>query len=372
MRVTILDLDWYNNLSFVPNPTCMRLSSFYKQSGYSVNFATKQVHLTLAYDILYIVREKMSGSVPECINIRDKRVKLLGKAFRFFGNYVKQLDDAILMCRPDYTLYDLPLSNRLAGASFVQFYGSDGLLPGFQDFHTAYEKAKDIVVSDVDFWSKKIEDVRYCVELLKKEKNIVFSHPISLKNLVKDEERIKLLLSLNLKLHYGWEFVNDCGFDDYPNIINFIRRFKDTFVNVTMKPIEFKFWRKGYSDIDNIRYGFELAAAAKEKRAHIILKAPDRLECALWDYYENLEAWSKIDFQSSYVDFVFGVQHTVGGRDYFALANNELYWSLPITQNLADICRRDWSIIKNYGFLTWGGKMDKFVDLSKTLRIKEN
>ena len=110
----------------------------------------------------------------------------------------------------------------------------------------------------------------------------------------------------------------------------------------------------------------------KEKRAHIILKAPDRLECALWDYYENLEAWSKIDFQSSYVDFVFGVQHTVGGRDYFALANNELYWSLPITQNLADICRRDWSIIKNYGFLTWGGKMDKFVDLSKTLRIKEN
>ena len=52
-------------------------------------------------------------------------------------------------------------------------------------------------------------------------------------------------------------------------------------------------------------------------------------------------------------------------------ANNELYWSLPITQNLADICRRDWSIIKNYGFLNWGGKMDKFVDLSKTLRINQ-
>ena len=33
MRVAMLDLDWYNHQSFVPNEKCMKLSSFHKQCG---------------------------------------------------------------------------------------------------------------------------------------------------------------------------------------------------------------------------------------------------------------------------------------------------------------------------------------------------
>lgn len=370
MRVTIVDLDWYNNLSFVPNPTCMKISSYYKQLGYSVNFALKDFEIMLSYDIIYLVREKLTGKIPSCINIRDARVRLVGKAFRFYSNYVRELDDAILACRPDYMLYDLPLSNREANNCYVQFYGNNGRLPMIQDYHSAYEKAKDIVVIDENFWSKNIEDVRYCCEILKKERNIVFSKPISLKILAKETKKRKFLLGLKLKQMYSCTFVSDFEESDNTEVMEFIKEFRETFPHHVVKPIEFKIWRPGYEDIDNIQYGLELAKTAKMMEVPIILKAPEREEAALWSYYEDLEAWSRNDFRTSYVDYVAGIQSRISKLEKIVVLEHEIHWSMVPMQNLADICRRRWKIVRDYGFLAWGDKTTEYVDLSKTLRIK--
>lgn len=370
MRVTIVDLDWYNKLSFVPNPICMKLSSYYKQLGYSVNFATKDFEIALSYDIMYLVREKLTGKIPPLINIRDSRVKLVGKAFRFYSNYLKQLDDTILACRPDYMLYDLPLSNREANNCYVQFFGSNGLLPAIQDFHSAYEKAKDIVVIDENFWSKNIEDIEYCCEILKKEKNIVFSKPISLKILAKQREKRKFLLGLKLKQLYSCYFISDFEEKDNDDVMEFIREFRNVFPHHAIKPIEFKIWRPNYADIDNIEYGLKLAKAAKELEISIVLKAPEREEAALWSYYEDFEAWSRNEFKNSYVDYVAGIQSRVSKLEKIVVLEHEIHWSMVPMQNLADICRKRWSIIRDYGFLSWGQEQTEFVDLAKVLRIK--
>ena len=57
MRVTIVDLEWYNHKSFVPNPKCMKISSYYKQLNALVNFALNKFDLLMDYDEMYVIRE---------------------------------------------------------------------------------------------------------------------------------------------------------------------------------------------------------------------------------------------------------------------------------------------------------------------------
>ena len=42
MRVTIVDVEWYRKKSFLPNPKCMKISSYYKQQNAIINFAQNE------------------------------------------------------------------------------------------------------------------------------------------------------------------------------------------------------------------------------------------------------------------------------------------------------------------------------------------
>ena len=307
MRVTILDLDWYNNIRKTPNIICMKISSYYKQLGYVVNFPTKKLELSLDFDELYVVRDSLWGEVPTEINLLDLHVKLVGKAFRFHKRKY-EIPPQILACSPDYNLYELPESNRMAYSNMVGFYDSRGnRLPVMQDYHSGYEKAKDTVVTDVDFWAKKIEDVKFCVEQLKNDKNIVFSQPISLKNLMEDEQKQELFFKLHLKRHESCQFIGHITEDNASEIFQFLQLVNNK-MGAQKFTLKYEMYNSNKPDIDNIEIAFKIAATAKKNGVKLLLIAPSRMQCALWCYYEDLEQWSRCYFHQSYVQYAGSCQ----------------------------------------------------------------
>ena len=368
MRVTILDLDWFNNVRKTPHISCMKISSYYKQLGYVVNFPTKRMELTYDFDEFYIVRDSLWGEVPEEVNLLDLRMKLVGKAFRFHQRRY-ELPPVVLACIPDYNLYDLPDSNRMAYSNMVGFYDSWGnRLPVMQDYHSSYEKAKDTVVTDVDFWAKKIEDVRACVQFLKDDENIVFSQPISLQNFLGDNERQELFFSLHCKYRGCCIFTGDLNDNNVNEVFDFLYKINQHMGNQMYK-CSYEMYNPERADIDNIESAFSIAAKAKKNGINLILKAPPRIKCALWCYYEDLEQWSRYGFHSSYVQYAGTCQSFWSHLEVRDVLMNSIHWGSTIMQNMADIINRRYSIIQNYGFVTWLDREDfPYIELDKVVK----
>ena len=59
MRVTIWDLDYYYAKEKVNcfNPDVMKISSYHKQLGDTINFVTTQDDIRRPYDLYYIIKE---------------------------------------------------------------------------------------------------------------------------------------------------------------------------------------------------------------------------------------------------------------------------------------------------------------------------
>lgn len=152
MRITIVDLEWYNHKSFVPNPKCMKISSYYKQQKAIINFATTQYDLKLDYDKMYVVRESLlGGEFPREIDLLDPNVFLIGEGLKYYDRYLPDIDDIMAACRPDYLLYPLREENKMSKANMVQFFHEGKLLPLIQDYKNTYNKAHFTYVTDRDF-----------------------------------------------------------------------------------------------------------------------------------------------------------------------------------------------------------------------------
>jgi len=120
----------------------MKLSSYHKQRGDIVNFAENSYYLRLDFDTMYVVREGAAGSLPAGIPLCDPRVYLIGKGFRFYERYMKEIPEVISACRPDYLLYRMDEDNKMTRANIIQFYSNGKRLPLIQDYHNAIKKAK--------------------------------------------------------------------------------------------------------------------------------------------------------------------------------------------------------------------------------------
>lgn len=152
MRVTIVDLEWYNHTSFVPNPRCMKLSSYHKQKKDTVNFATNVNELLIDYDIMYVVRESiLGGGFPEEIDLLDERLQLIGEGLKYYSRYVGDIDDVVAACRPDYLLYPIKDENKMSKANIAQFFSGGKLLPVTQNYKNTYSKVHYTYVTDKGF-----------------------------------------------------------------------------------------------------------------------------------------------------------------------------------------------------------------------------
>lgn len=163
-------------MSKVPNVDCMKLSSYHKQRGDSVSFVTDVLQTKIQFDRMYIARVSEETEVPESKLLRDKRVMLIGSGFKYYG--AKNINTVVASCRPDYLLYPLPERSPYANANFVQFYCGKTLLKQRQDFHNTLKHHKKTAVVDSYFWKATEEEIIYCLEELKGEKNIAFLKPI--------------------------------------------------------------------------------------------------------------------------------------------------------------------------------------------------
>ena len=372
MRVTIVDVEWYNKYSFVPNVLCMKLSSYHKQRGDIVNFAENNYHLRLDFDTMYVVREGPAGSLPAGIPLCDPRVYLIGKGFRFYERYMKEIPEVISACRPDYLLYRMDEDNKMTRANIIQFYSNGKRLPLIQDYHNAIKKAKWNLVVDENFWSQSVEDIEACVEFLKKDKNIVFQKEIQLKSIINNEKIEELFMSLDYKRGSSFKFV--CEEEDLEKAISFMKRFRDKFSNLKLLPVyvslKYRFNHNSEPDkiINDLVHWLSLIDKAKENGVAVVLQAPSRRESPLWFYFEELEAWMTYAPKESMIEWFCGSAQTYHKASFTAVFYNKLKWSTPQIQWLMDIARKYPDVIKKYGYRRWEEEFFPTVDFGKVLK----
>lgn len=334
--------------------------------------AQEEVDLSYQHDIMYIIREGMMGTVPAKVNLRDPRVKLIGKAFRFYDNYMPDITEVQAACRPDYTLYPIKEKNKMSKADMVQFYSNDKRLEKIQNFENAYRKAHYTYIVDKDFWSKKIEDIEACVKLIRNSKNVAFKEPISLKNLLNRPDVKKIFFSLNYDTKVELPLVNDCDYSRNDEVLDFIIEFSQKYPNTKQPILWFNTTSKPHNSIEDAMEDFirclELMKKAKLHQVHIKLRGPDRQDSPFWFYFEELEVWSRYHMRMSFIEHMCQTSASLHKLPVDSLLYDKLKWSTAQIEMLMDLTKMHPQLIQDYGFIRWGESYFHHTNFEKILR----
>ena len=84
MRVGIWDLDYYYNKKQINNVDLMKISSFHKQLGDSVNLFEDEIDTKRPYELIYVSKNNPDIPTPPAHFMKRNDLRLVGKAFRFF------------------------------------------------------------------------------------------------------------------------------------------------------------------------------------------------------------------------------------------------------------------------------------------------
>lgn len=364
MHISIWDLDWYYKTSDIPNIQCMQLSSFCKQKNYIVNFITKEEHIKLNCDYLYIFKEKEETPYPNKGILTKTTTRLIGSGFKYYNT--KSLSSIIVACRPDYLLYDEPRS-KYHNANFIQFFCGDKLIKNRQDFHNIKKYKKFTIVADKNLWKATKEDILWCLKQLLQEKNILFLYPISIKRIIEDEE----IQNIFLELHFGtgteFKWRNDYSSTNVQPIINFLQQLKTkTKSNLGFIPI--KGTVDNLNNKENIWRCFYIVYLFKINQLQCIIIAPKNSSSII----EQLELWTKYNFRLSYVEYVLHDYVLSSGILWNEILNNSIHWrNIKIDNLLFFLTGEEWEANKYLLFSQWGDERlsDRNIDYDY---IKEN
>lgn len=357
MRVTILDLDWYNKLSFIPDITCMKISSYYKQKGFIVNFPINNFDLLCDYDFIFISRNLTDSVIPKEVSIVNDKVVLLGKTFKYYERYQSDIDKVIAMCRPDYLLYPKHVANQMQNANYIQFYYQDELLNTFQDYHKSGNTQTLNVVTDAHFWDKSVQNIKACINYLKNDKNIVFLQPIQLKTFIENHSLIKLFGQLKLCKKHKLTFQNNCDIKDYKKVIILLiamQHAKIPFNIVSFNMISFNHNQEPSRIIEDVERCLQLANLAKKYELPIRFIPPARTDSVMWHYFENIAAWSINDFKSSYIEYCARYTCYHYNVDVYTAYYNKLLHFDSIITSCILLAMRYNDIIEKYCYRKWG------------------
>lgn len=143
MKVTIWDLDYYYTKKDF-NIECMKISSFHKQKGDSINFVTNEFQVEMEFNLMYITKKSLKVQAPPLWLLENSKVRVWGEGFKYFTNYA--LPPVIAACRPDYLLYPEKATKKQR-AEMVQFFDYRGnLLRKTQDYHNTFHNKNTLVV----------------------------------------------------------------------------------------------------------------------------------------------------------------------------------------------------------------------------------
>ena len=366
MYITIWDLDWYYQKSDIPNVDCMRLSSYHKQKGDKINFISQQAHLGLKFDIMYIACERNDVPLPDAKYIKSNKVVLLGRGFKYY--HAKTLSPIVIACRPDYLLYP-KMDGAYSNADFITYYAGNQLVKSRQDWHNTKNGRKKTLVTDKDFWKAKDEDIIWCLQDLKKEKNIAFLEPISIQKIISNKTIRQKFLALHFSVGTKFRWRNDYGstYEQALDILSFLKILR-TQTKSDLGAIPFKaqlipHWEQEDFELDLLRI-FQIIAEFKTAKLRCLIVAPkNRLESPHWCVFSGLQYWTENFIQVSYVEFITHSICKAEGLEWYMVVNNKVKWENKYINFLVRLLIDEkWVNYRNLFYLQWG---DTVINSSK-------
>ena len=119
----------------------MKISSYHKQLGDTINFVTTQDDIRRPYDLYYIIKENSKTPNPPLDFFTTRKIRWWGNAYRVKVNW--KMTDAMLGCRPDYYIRN---NTQLERAEHVRFFNNNAELFRFiKTYHNTFKKKKVIV-----------------------------------------------------------------------------------------------------------------------------------------------------------------------------------------------------------------------------------
>ena len=365
-RVSIWDLDYYHasDKTNCFNPDAMKISSYHKQLGDTINFVTKPDDIFRPFDIYYIIREKESTPLPPKEFFLNRRVKWWGKAFKTRAKW--KMSDQMLGCRPDYLLYP-ERNTKLERSEHVRLFNNDAkLLEWNQDWTNTF-KNKYAIVTDEYMWNSDIKSISAALDRLQEVKNISFLEPIWLQKLLSDEEVKNKFLKLKFipGSKVTWRSI---PLSEYEETLEFIKEFKAAHPNIKINAliIDYHDYSLSHWDgVENARYELSLIqnliCRCKKDEVLIEIKTPveDRLTYSPYFFiFEEISNWTHKYFKRSWLEYLslrFAANYTTDMVDYW---NSPNLWHA----NFRDLLRQTW-INKEFLLSQWGSNQISYVDI---------
>ena len=375
MRVTIVDVEWYRKKSFLPNPKCMKISSYYKQQNAIINFAQNEAELKFEYDKMYVIKENILTPMITTINMLDENVFLIGSGLKYYSRYQEDISDIMAACRPDYLLYPLKQENKMSKSNIVQFFYHGKIMPVIQDYHASYKKTKNTYVIDENFWEHSVEDLEKCYEFLKLDSNIVFKFPINLDSILIEKRKVEIFTSLKIDFEKNDIF---CDLNTVEKMDNFIlcmekikvskRQRMSIKTNIFYEKDHFQFSSQPIKDLS--RY-LLFIKRTKELQIKITLQAPPRSKSPFWFHFEDLEAWTNYNPYLSYVEFMsLPNRLTINCLDLKEFFSNSLQWSDDGIDRMRNLWVHYPELMEQVGYVKWG--KEKLENLNMRNVFKSN
>lgn len=367
MQVTIWDLDYYSrgDKAFFQDYSTllMKISSFYKQQGASINFVKEEVDIRRPFDTMFIYSDKTSLSiVPIDLLLNEKHVHFCGEQSLYRKNHWTP-DNVILGCRPDYLLYPEYIENNRAER--VQLMGTNFKpLAAIQDYYNTF-KNKRIEISDKYLWCAETQDIIDAFNKFvdkSKHNSISFTNAINLKRLLYDADLQDFFLSIPFtsKSLLKWEPIE---VEECKKAFDLMQKIKKINPSLKIQTVEVFYSKRpeNHWDRDNgaAQRDFallqEVIIQAKKQKIHLHIRPPQLVkETPYFFIFKALSEWSsRLNwFKQSWLEWLTATYYGVHQGEF---AIN--YWQHPEKWNVVfrDLLRQTYT---NVDFLTaeWGGE----------------
>lgn len=363
MRVTIWDLDFFNRLSFKPNITVMKISSYHKQQEHIINFVNDFEDIKYDFDLMYIVREHERTPFPPSYLLDHKNVKLVGPEFKIYPNHF-DVSMLIAMVRPDYGIYNLPKDNIYSSSNMLQFLHGIERLPAKQDAGNIQSGRTLNIVADKTLWMADTQTIVDVLDELLEYKNILFEHPIELKPVLSNEaikvrfSRLQFASGVNqpFRNNYGHEFEQAKEIIDLFKIIKTYRPYV-RFGVVAFKTVIYEHWKDLEWGIQDLERCLKIMDYAKQEKVTIRFRSSNnRLITPFWPFFEVLDIWTEYHKYKSFVQLMLEPARRRQKLQWFDILNNPKKWYSPRAEFLLHLITKYPTMIRKYGLRMWGNK----------------
>lgn len=364
MRVTIWDMDFFHKLSFKPNISVMKLSSFHKQQEHIINFVSTETDIDYDFDMMYIVREHERTPFPPSALLDHKNTRLIGKEFTIFPNYF-QTNIVIDMVRPDYTLYNLQPDNIYAAANMVQvLHKTDRLAVRQSEANVQKMRRKLTIITDPLIWQATDSVLIEVLDELLQYKNIVFEAPVELKTIMRNQAIRDRFIKLQFAVGVNQLIRNNYGneFEEAQELIDMVRQIKNNRPHIRFSPISFKtviyeHWNNLDNGIKDLERCLKIMDYAKANKITIRFRSSsNRLITPFWPFFEPLDIWTEYHKYKSFIQLMLEPARKRQSLQWYDILNNPKKWYSPRAEFLLHLLTQYPVLIRDYGFRLWGNR----------------